>query len=285
MSEAHIAKYTEEYAILPLYFEYKHLSKLVNTYGSNWLQYVNPVTNRVHSSYFQILNTGRISSNNPNLQNVPNEEKRPGFRRCFTVSEGKSIIVCDYSGQESRVLAEFSQDSNMIHFFNYGDGDMHTFTASKMFNKPANEVKNSPLRQIGKILNFSIAYGASAHKVSDTFKVDMRTAQSFIDKFYKAYPKLQTYFKMKQAETLENGYVLIDSVTNRRSYCRDWDKYMFCKNLIDRWKRFGWGAEIPPKIFSTYYRLRGEYQRNAQNYPIQGASSSMTKLAAVLFRN
>lgn len=232
VAETHIAKYKKEYDILPLYIEYKHLTKLVGTYGHNWLQYINPVTGRVHSSYYQILNTGRISSGNPNLQNVPTRGEKifndkgeevgfiAHFRRCFNALPGKDLIICDYSGQESRVLAEFSQEPNMIDFFNHGDGDMHSFTASRMFEKPVSKKINKHLRQVGKVLNFSIAYGASAHKIADSFQVDMKTAQGFINKFYKAYPYLKTYFKLKQSEVLEKGYIVIDRITNRRSYCR-----------------------------------------------------------------
>lgn len=240
VAETHISKYKDKYDIIKPYLEYKHMAKLVSTYGEKFLENINPVSGRIHSNYYQILNTGRISSSAPNMQNVPNEEKRPGFRRCFVNSSpDTTLVVADYSAQESRVLASVSKEPNMINFFLGTDTDMHSYTARRMFGKPVSKTVNPELRQVGKVLNFSIAYGASAHKVQDTFQVSLKEAQSFIRKFYKSYPNLKTYFTMVQAKTLKQGYILIDHVTGRRAYHPKQDEFEFLDKLSKRYKACG----------------------------------------------
>jgi len=281
VGEVHIAKFSKGFPIIKDYLDYKHLSKLVSSYGLKFLRYVNPVTGRVHSDYRQILNTNRISSNSPNLQNIPSEGNRPGFRKCFNVGHSRALVAADYSSQESRVLADRAQEPAILGFFLNGDGDMHSFTARRMFKIPVSKNENLEKRTIGKFLNFSIAYGASPHKVSDALSIPMKEAKWMIDLFYQAYPKLKPYFMVEQMLALQRGYVEIDKVTKRVSF-QD-PMYFEYKAYLDKCKK--WGIQPNGKIFSKYKSLKGEIERNAQNYPIQGTSGNMTKLAAVLFRN
>ena len=280
VGEVHIAKYSKKFPIIKEYLDYKHLSKLVSSYGLKFLRFVNPVTGRVHSDFRQILNTNRISSSGPNLQNIPGEGNRPGFRKCFNVGPDRALVAADYSSQESRVLADRSKEPSMLDFFLNGDGDMHSFTARRMFKVPVSSKENLDKRRIGKFLNFSIAYGASPHKVADSLSIPIKQAKEFIDLFYAAYPKLKTYFLEQQLLALSRGYVEIDSVTKRVSFQDpmyfEYSKYMAsCKKF---------GVKPSSKVVSKYRALKGEIERNAQNYPIQGTSGNMTKLAAVLFR-
>lgn len=293
VAETHIAKYKKKFDLIPLYLEYKHLAKLVSTYGTKFLSNINPKTGRVHSNYYQILNTGRIASSKPNLQNIPGD-KRPGFREAFIPSKSSNIlVVSDYSSQESRVLASIASESAMIKFFLSDDTDMHSYTARRMFgvhvqkeirdenDNIIQEGVNEHLRFQGKVLNFSIAYGASDHKLQDTFQVPKSQARDMINKFYKSYPELKPYFTRVQASTVKRGYILIDNVTMRRAYHPQQEVFDFISNMKKRWDACGW--QIPYQYYKEYSKILGELKRNSQNWPIQGTSGSMTKLAGIIF--
>lgn len=152
----HLTKYVDKYPIVPLYIAFKEAQIAVTTFGLKFLENINPITGRIHSDFMQIMNTGRLASNNPNMQNIPAEHR---FRKCFIAGPGKKLVVSDYSSQESRVLADKANESAMIDFFVNGGGDMHSYTAEKMFRIPAAEIKakHPELRQLAKVLNFGIA--------------------------------------------------------------------------------------------------------------------------------
>lgn len=274
VGKAHLKKYSSQYPIVKEYLEYKELKKLVSSYGEKFLRHVNPVSGRVHTSFYQILDTGRISSSGPNLQNIPNEEKRPGFRNCFI----GNLIVADYSAQEGRILADKANEPAMLDFFLNGDGDIHSFVGRNMFKCEVSKTVNPHLRQQGKITNFTLAYGGSAHKIADTFQIPLKDAKDLIDMYYAAFPRLRDYFKEQQELATTRGYILIDEVTNRRSYN---SKFLYLKQQVDSLKASG--QAIPPSTFSSYKRQLASMERNAQNYRIQGTGGSMTKLAATLF--
>lgn len=275
VGKAHVGKYKSKYDILPIYLSYKKLQTAVNTYGFKFLTNVNPISKRVHTDIYQILNTGRVSSSDPNMQNIPATEE---FRACFVAEKNKTFIVCDYSSQESRILAEYANEESMIDFVINGDGDFHSFTAVKMFGEVT-----SQNRPIAKMLNFAIAYGASAHKISDSAQVSMKQAQEWINMFFTSYPALKLYFEKQQKFALSKGYHLIDSVTKRRSYLQDYNEFKNVEQFINNSLLLHPSYKIPSKVWSTYFKLKGGYERDAQNFKIQGTGGSMTKLAAVLF--
>lgn len=173
----------------------------------------------------------------------------------------------------------------MIDFFKNGDGDLHSLTGSRMFGVPVSKSVNSKFRHIGKILNFSIAYGASAHKLADAFQISIKEAEDFIRRFYKAYPNLLPYFKEEQEKAKKNGYILIDPFTKRRSWIPFYEEFKRINNFVVTRKLRGQTDLIPKSIWSKYYRYKGEIERDAQNFKIQGTGASMTKLAAILFRD
>lgn len=156
VEEKHLRKYIKEFPIIAAYLEYKKLEKAVSTYGHKFLEdFVNPRSKRVQSNFRQLVNSSRLASRNPNLQNIPAPRKMKGFRRCFRAgSEDRILVVSDYSQQESRILAELAQEDNLIHFFNTGDGDLHSHTARLMFKVPVDSKTNTHLRELAKILNF-----------------------------------------------------------------------------------------------------------------------------------
>ena len=274
VGQAHIKKFKSKFDILPLYLSYKNLYKAISTYGFKFLSNVNPISNRIHTNIYQIKSTGRISSSSPNLQNIP---RTADFRSCFIAPKGKTFIICDYSAQESRILADYAKEPAMIDFAINGDGDFHSLTAKQMYGEVTPE--NRP---IAKMLNFAIAYGASAHKISDQAQIPTKQAQELIDQFFKSYPVLKPYFEKVQRHALSKGYHITDAYTKRRCYIENFDKYKTVEAYIKHYQNYYPSIKLPSKIWSIYFKMKGEIERDSQNYPIQGTGGSMTKLAAVL---
>lgn len=278
----HLKKFKNEFPLIPIYLKYMERRKLVTTYGESFLKHVNRETGRLHSNYWQILNTGRISSSDPNLQNIPSDEN---IRKCFVAEEGNTLVVADYSAQETRVLADMANERNYIDFFKNGDGDSHSMVASRMFSeiegKPVkvSKTENSDKRQIGKILSFQIAYGASAWSVKDSFGITEQEAQKFIDAYLDSFPDLKKYFEKRKKEVIAYGYVTTDAVSKRKIFMEGFDRF---SELRDTIKDIYDNGSIPDRSMTReYYTMKGKYERNALNYPIQSVSASMMKLAGV----
>ena len=279
----------------------------ITTFGKDYLKYIHPITGRLHSSYRQILNTGRISSNEPNLQNLPSDE---GYRKAFVASEGYTLLNNDYSSQESRILAELSGDDAMVSFFNDGHPihgeDYHSFTATKMFSLMRNEPDlivtkktHAEERNTAKTISFKIAYGGSAHTLKDDFGVTEEEAQAFINSFLGAFPSLDKYFNSGKEQAVKTGY--IDILPDRRYWEPDFSKmkqltekaWSFYpknyKDLSDTRKK-----EVKEQInkdhpeikqlWSEYFSIKGSLERASQNYKIQGLAGAQTKQAGILFR-
>jgi DNA polymerase-1 len=281
IQKLHIKRWSEQYPIIPLYLKYKELQKATTSYGSKFLEHVHPTTGRIHSSYRQILNTGRVSSSSPNLQNITRGSE---YRSCFTAStENKTLVVCDYSGQESRIMADISGDKNMINFFLNGDGDLHSYTARQMWpNKFISKSETPELRYRAKILNFSIPYGISDYKLSKDFEIPRNAAKEFISDWFRTYPGISIHFEKSKKIARDKGYVLIDRVTGRRYYPPQHERYVYSKKFIDRWLACNW--KVPKIFWSDYFSALGSMDRAAQNYQIQGLGASMTKLATIYLR-
>lgn len=292
VEEKHLRKYQDQHPIIKPYLEYKRLEKAITTYGHKFLEHVNPVTGRIHSNFQQIVRSGRVASSKPNLQNIPSQNKFKGFRPCFRVGIGKVLVVADYSSQESRILASLAQEDQMIDFFLNGDGDLHSHTARLMFKVPVQkeitdeegniiqEGKNLHLRQLAKTINFGIAYGMSAYKLSNDFEISLEEAQEFINSYFKAYPKLEAYFNRCQELAMKRTFILIDDITNRRSWNGSLQtQYEENARLVRQYRSYGHKA--PKEVFSLMNQAKGQIARNSQNYPIQGTAASMTKLAAI----
>jgi Steigviridae DNA polymerase I len=291
------------------YMLLKKSEQAITTFGKDWLQYIHPITKRVHTSFQQILNTGRISSNNPNVQNIPQEKE---YRMSFIAPKGYKIINCDFSSQESRNLAEICGDPDMLSFFNdghpiFGD-DYHSFIGTKMFQvirrDPSLIITKDTYpkeRQDAKTINFKVAYGGSAYTLKDDFGVDEDVAQEFIDGYFEAIPSLKAYFDRVTEFTEKHGYIEIDSITGRRWYSAKWYKL---KELYNKaMSLYPKGYVYLPReekekvkdklkitnpelkgLWSEYFALKGKLGRNSQNYPIQGLAGSQTKMAGIKFR-
>ena len=255
-----IKNFIEDYII------YKEYEKMVGTYGEAFFKYINPITNRLHSNFKQILLTGRISSSNPNLQQIPqseakeydkNEAKRYMFRYAFDSPEGKDIINCDYAGQETYIMADKSQEKNLLHLLKTG-GDSHAFVAKAIDPSIANlsddDIKkyHSDKRQTAKSANFAIQFGGTGYTIAQNLGITSEEGDEVYNAYFKAFPDLHKYFEKVKSETKQRGYVLINNVTGRKSY---FDKAV---KPHDRDKR-------------------------ALNAPVQGTAADMTKLAAIYF--
>lgn len=245
------------------YTTYKEYSKYVSSYGEKFLRYINPYTGRIHTSFIQVKHTGRISSSTPNLQNIPRETE---FRECFKPSKGRVFIVCDYSKQETAVLAEKANETKLIHALN-NNIDTHTLTASLAYGVPFEEVTKDQ-RQLGKSIAFLIAYGGGAGKLSKQFGIGMGTAKRLIDNYYKNYNGIKKYFEVLHKYVLSGiDEIVIDTKLGRKVYLPDFGVYQAGKAL--------------DKSEDSLIAL---YKRTIQNYSIQSPSAGMSKLAGVYLR-
>jgi len=253
------------------YISFKELGQSCTTFGKMFLNHINPITGRIHSSYWQILNTGRISSSNPNLQNIPAND---GFRRCFDVPEGWKIINSDYAGQETVILANESMEENIINLINTG-GDMHCFV-TKSLNPELKDLSDDEIkkhhkdkRQISKAAGFAINYGGNGFTISKNLGISAAEGDAAYEAYFKAFPQLKRFFNKTIKESMGKGFIEIDKLTHRKFYFQGLE-------YMDKLKE--------KKNWKLYNSLKGKYERACVNYIIQGAAGSVTKLAAVYYR-
>ena len=278
--ETHISQYKKKFPILNDYLDYKGLKKYTTTYGDKFLKHINEVTGRVHSSFLQLVKTGRISSSNPNMQNIPHPDE---FRACFTPEpkEGTKFIVADYSGQELRILADRSSEPAMLDRYNNGDGDLHSLTASLMYGKEVNnQGKNTHLRKFGKDTNFLMSYGGGPSALARRSGISFPKAASLIRKYFKEFSHLKALFDKEFYLTKERGFVVIDPITNRRTWHPYHSLWSECLAFKEKWESRGW--IVPKAIDSAISMSEAKMKRDSQNFPIQGTGASMTKLACIM---
>ncbi len=238
--------------------EYRQYKKLKSTYVDALPNEVNPKTQRIHTVYAQaVAATGRLSSNNPNLQNIPiRTERGKQVRKAFIPKdENHVLLAADYSQIELRIIAALSEESTMIEAFKNNE-DIHASTAAKVFNVPLNEVTREQ-RGNAKTVNFGIIYGVSAFGLSNQTTLSRSEAKDLIDTYYQTYPKLRNYMAEQVDFARDHGYV--ETVLGRRRYLKD--------------------------INSRNAVVRGAAERNAVNAPIQGSAADIIKLAMINIHN
>ena len=234
--------------------DFRQLQKLKSTYVDALPQIINPKTGRIHTSYNQsVASTGRLSSNNPNLQNIPiRTERGREVRKAFIPRDQEHIILsADYSQIELRIIAEISKDENMMEAFINGM-DIHTATAAKVYGIGPEDV-NSTQRRNAKAVNFGIIYGQSAFGLSQNLGIPRKEAAEIIENYFNTYPNIRKYMNDTMNFARENGYV--ETIMGRRRYLRD--------------------------INSANQTVRGFAERNAINAPIQGSAADMIKIAMI----
>ncbi len=249
-----LKRLADKHALPALLLEYRQLTKLKNTYVDALPKLVNPQTGRVHTSFNQTgTETGRLSSSNPNLQNIPIKTDIGGKIRQAIIATGKDncLLSCDYSQIELRVLAHLSGDETLVKAFN-GDQDIHRLTASLIYNIPESQVKDN-MREVAKRVNFGIVYGQSAYGLSKDLDIPVNQAQDFIDAYFLRYPKVKEYIQAQIKKAEKEGFVT---------------------TLLGR-------RRCIPEINNKNLGIRQFAQRQAVNTPLQGSASDLIKLAMV----
>ena len=249
-----LSKLESEHEIASLILDFRELQKLKSTYVDALPALISPKTGRIHTSFMQAVTaTGRLSSKDPNLQNIPIRTVRGReIRKAFIPrDENHLILSADYSQIELRIMAAFSKDDSMLDAFNNGL-DVHKATAAKVFHVPLEEV-TSDMRRKAKTVNFGIIYGVSAFGLAAQLAISRTEAKEIIDQYFVEFPKVKTFMDQSIADARENGYV--ETVLGRRRYLRD--------------------------ILSANMNERGFAERNAINAPIQGSAADMIKVAMI----
>ncbi len=248
----------KDHDIIQKILDFRGLSKLKSTYVDALPLQVESSTGRVHTDYMQtVAATGRLSSNNPNLQNIPiRTERGRQVRKAFVPrNEEYILLAADYSQIELRIIAALSEEETMIEAFKNGE-DIHASTASKVFNVPLAEVTREQ-RSNAKTVNFGIIYGVSAFGLSNQTDLSRGEAKELIDTYYETYPKLKAYMSKQVDFARDHGYV--STVLGRRRYLKD--------------------------INSRNAVVRGAAERNAVNAPIQGSAADIIKIAMINIYN
>ena len=246
-------KLKDQSPIIDKIIEYRQIVKLNSTYVEGLLSIINPIDGRIHSSFNQtITTTGRISSTEPNLQNIPVKlEMGRNIRKVFISDKGCKLVDADYSQVELRVLAHMSQDETMIDAFKHNE-DIHTKTASQVFNVSMDEV-TSKQRSDAKAVNFGIVYGKSDFGLSEDLNIPVKQAKEYIENYFNKYNKIQEFMDNIIDDASSNGYVT--TILNRRRYI--------------------------PEIKSSNFMLRNAGKRAAMNAPIQGSAADIIKIAMI----
>lgn len=272
--EKEIAKYQYDYPLIKRFIDYKKESKLATTYGDNFVNFINPVTKRIHGEFWQILNTARIScggsksggKSSVNLQNLPAKNE---YLNCFIASPVRKIIGIDYKGQEARVAACFSKDEVWLKTIKE-DKDLHSEVAKLMFGITDKEVKDKPeflrgksYRDIAKTINFMALFGGTKWKLSKVLQNSLDEAQELLNKYFQATNQLQGFLDNCAKFGLKYGYIRSAKPYSAIRWFPGW------KENLDKYKD---------------NKIIGEITRNSYNTPIQMTSAIITKLALINLR-
>ena len=253
-----LSKIENKHPVVRRILDYRELVKLKNTYVDVLPELIDKATGRIHTSYNQVVAvTGRLSSDNPNLQNIPiRTERGREIRKAFVARDKDFVLLsADYSQIELRIIAELSQDPGMLEAFNSGE-DIHAATASKVYGVSLTEV-TSDMRRNAKMVNFGIIYGISAFGLADRLNISRTEAKGIIDNYFRQYSHVKEYMDNSIENARAKGYV--ETILGRRRYLRD--------------------------INSANATVRGFAERNAINAPIQGSAADMIKVAMINIDN
>lgn len=256
-SEDVLEKIRSKHPIIGKILDYRGLKKLLSTYIDALPLLINPRTGKVHTSFNQtVTSTGRLSSTNPNLQNIPiRDAQGKEIRKAFIPDDGCVFLSADYSQIELRIMAHLSRDANMLEAFNSGH-DIHTATAAKIFKVDLSEV-NSDMRRKAKTANFGIIYGISTFGLAERLNIPRTEAKELIDGYFNTYPDVKRYMDNAIQRAKETGFV--ETIFGRKRYLAD--------------------------INSQNSVVRGYAERNAINAPIQGSAADIIKIAMVKIQN
>lgn len=270
-------KYKYKFSIIKEYIKYKELTKLSNAYGSKFFKYVNS-DNKVHTNFQQILDTGRVSSSSPNMQQIPSDNT---FRNCFYAPEGWVFVSSDYSSQELNVIAYGSNDPVFLRAL-INSEDLHSVCAELVFQKEWVDnaeagcmyvghkqkcecKKHKELRTKVKTINFGLAYGMGPNKLSDTLQISLQEAKDLIKKYFRAFPSIESFLSELGEKGKRTGNIRTFPPFNRVRWFENWTAKMYSRR-------------------DNFMEL-GSIERASKNTPIQGSSADMTKLALYYIYN
>jgi len=289
----------DKFSILPFYLDYKAKQKDISTYGTSWKNKINPITGRIHTTFKQLMDTGRLSCGNkddgtPNLQNLPSGYET---RSCFISEKGNIMIDADYSSQEQIILANFSKEENLINFYAKGFHDMHSYIAFLMFPNirkySLEELTPDKLeyikkeyadkRFLAKKAGFSINYGGNGSTIAQNCNISKKEGEFVYKSYFDSFPKLREYFDLVLRKACHFGYIQFNNITGRKYFFNIAENHYF--QLRDQVEDpYFWQHEPNAReIFRKYSSAQNEMSRIAQNFPIQGSASDITKYACILF--
>ena len=297
--------------LVPLYIEYKQAKKATSTYGQNFIDQINPVSHRLHTSYQQLgADTTRITSggndkeNKVKYINFLNLPKDAETRACFVAEEGNKWISIDYSSQETYIMASLANDKALIDELTYGSGDIHSLTAylSYMQIPRDTEIKDikkkfPKLRQEAKGIEFAINYGGNATTINRNKGIPMQEATEIYNNYMNGFSGLKKYQDFRRKDWLNKGYILLNPLTGHKCFIADFDmisdlKANFTKEFWDEYREIPRNAngkkcprnhkeEIMVSDVSAYFRLKSDHDRESINYPIQATGSFCIRVALI----
>ena len=276
-NDRELSKLISKHKFFELLSKFREVAKVVSTYGESFLDYINPNTNRVHTDFWQIKNTGRVSSgsksmNSPNLQNIPADNK---FRNCFKAREGFKWVSIDYSGQEMRLMADASGEEGFIDVLN-SNKDLHCYVGSMMFNREIDPVKDKAIRTKVKTINFGKAYGMGPPKLADSLSISIQESEELFKMYEKSFPILNNWLRKQGEFAKKNMYSKTFNPCNRRRWYPEMKEAIELRKIVEKGDRETW-----KKILT----IEGQTERNGGNQPIQGTGADITKEALIEVRN
>nr|UVX74662.1 MAG: DNA polymerase family A [Bacteriophage sp.] len=284
--------------LIPVYIKYKKAAIIVNTFGQKFLNLINPVTGRIHANFNQLgTDTGRLSSTEPNLQNLPHDAQT---RACFVSDKGNRWISADYSGQESYLMASMANDEAMLEELINGSGDLHSLTAKMVFQQiprdmPLKDIKKNfkDLRQEAKGYEFCFNYGGQDSTLIRNYGLDAKRAKEIYENYMSGFAGLKRYQDFRRVDVMRKGYILLSPITGHKAYIYDYDelkRQMEKQDDPDFWAYYREMKQENPECDTVQgvrrlARRKAESEKQSINYPIQAAGALCFKLASIKLFN
>lgn len=284
--------------LIPIYIKYKKAAIIVNTFGQKFLNLINPITGRIHANFNQLgTDTGRLSSTEPNLQNLPHNAQT---RACFVSDKGNRWISADYSGQESYLMASMANDEAMLDELINGSGDLHSLTAKMVFQQiprdmPLKDIKKNfkDLRQEAKGYEFCFNYGGQDSTLIRNYGLDAKRAKEIYENYMSGFAGLKRYQDFRRVDVMRKGYILLSKITGHKAYIYDYDEL---KRQMDKqedpefWAYYREMKQEDPDCDTVQgvrrlARRKAESEKQSINYPIQAAGALTFKLASIKLFN
>lgn len=284
--------------LIPIYIKYKKAAIIVNTFGQKFLNLINPVTGRIHANFNQLgTDTGRLSSTEPNLQNLPHDAQT---RACFVSDKGNRWISADYSGQESYLMASMANDEAMLDELINGSGDLHSLTAKMVFQQiprdmPLKDIKKNfkDLRQEAKGYEFCFNYGGQDSTLIRNYGLDAKRAKEIYENYMSGFAGLKRYQDFRRIDVMRKGYILLSPITGHKAYIYDYDELkmqMEKQDDPDFWAYYREMKQENPECDTVQgvrrlARRKAESEKQSINYPVQAAGALCFKLASIKLFN